>query len=215
MKLIIILTLFGYFFVSVNTSYALETIEPTFPKCTSPQGATVASYTTGTHGIVGDYNTNIGADTVYRLSEDTLVQCYCPDEGSTGVQTNWWNIGGMSFANIEHLQSLGWIFVPNGASWGLEEDPYLAKNEDYICKPTGGGGNDDKKKDKEDDDDDDDKDDDDKEGVVAGIGGQVFGLASTGYNKTLIVSLAAWLVSLWLLLVIGAKEKNAKTIKTH
>ncbi len=30
----------------------------------------------------------------------------------------------------------GWIYTTNGAAWGLDNDPYLAQNISFSCKPS-------------------------------------------------------------------------------
>ncbi len=42
---------------------------------------------------------------------------------------------------IDELKNDGWIFIPNGAAWGLAEAPYLAKNIQYSCVAGSGGTN--------------------------------------------------------------------------
>lgn len=146
---------------------------PSFPLCTNPQGSVKVSYSTGTHGIPGRFETFTGSDTVYQVSPDTLVQCFCPESGSEGFQTDWWKVSHLSEDEIQNLINDGWIYIPNGALWGLDEDPYLAQNLNYDCKlstGTGGGGQ--------------------GGGAVAAVSsaGQVLGLAATG-NITAILTL--------------------------
>ena len=110
---------------------------PTFPTCLNPQGEIKAS-NTGTHGVPGDYATYKGIDVVYKLSGDTYMQCLCPENGN-GVQTNWWKVSGLSTTEIEELKQKGYVYVPNGIVWGLEEAPYIANNFTYSCLAKGGG----------------------------------------------------------------------------
>lgn len=107
---------------------------PSFPSCANPQGTTKASYSEGTHGIVGSGTTYTGKDTVYTLTDDTLTQCFCSADGS-GIQTNWWKASSLSENDITVLKSEGWIYVPAGDLWGLAASPYLAKNINYSCLP--------------------------------------------------------------------------------
>ncbi len=120
-------------------SPALAVTVPSFPACTSPQGTTKVSYSDGTHGIVGSTSTYTGADTVYTVTAETLMQCFCPKEGDTGVQSNWWKATNLSQSDIDVLKNEGWNFVPNGSLWGLENVPYMVKNNEYVCRSTGGG----------------------------------------------------------------------------
>lgn len=115
----------------VGSSLAVST--PSFPICLNPQGTIKASYSSGTHGIVGDSKEYKGSDSVYQLSDDTFTQCFCAEDGS-GIQTNWWNVSGLSDPEIQVLKNLGWQYVPSGALWGLENASYVAQNSSYSCK---------------------------------------------------------------------------------
>ena len=106
---------------------------PSFTSCVNPSGQIVAQYATGLHGIVGMQPDVEGSDTVYRVSEQTYTQCYCPVEGTEGIQTDWWNVKDLSQEDIDASIQDGWIFVANGADWGLEADPFLAKNSSFTC----------------------------------------------------------------------------------
>lgn len=192
-----------------TTVYAVDT--PTFPKCENPQGTLKVSYDSGTHGVPGNSNTFTGKDAVYNLTEDTLTQCLCTIN-QDGIQTNWWKVSSLSLDQIEQLQKSGWIHIPNGADWGLDQAPYMAQNTDFDCDKE------DKDKDEDDNDDEnEDNDDNDPEGEVlgistriGGIGGQVLGLASTGNTKTLIlVSLGGFLSSLAFVTLL--LNKNSKS----
>ena len=110
---------------------------PEFTSCLNPQGSVKANYETGTHGIVGKSGTFEGKDTVYSVSENSLTQCFCAVNGS-GIQTNWWKAATLSESEIAVLKSQGWVYIPNGALWGLEGEPYLALNSEFTCKSSGG-----------------------------------------------------------------------------
>jgi hypothetical protein len=120
--------------VSVRLVIATET--PSFPVCSNPQGELLAEYDSGIHAIVGSSTEYRGSDKVYKLDETRTMQCFCSPSGG-GIQTNWWKVSSLSLNEIETLKNLGWIFVPNGADWGLDPSPYMAKNNDYSC----GSGN--------------------------------------------------------------------------
>ena len=108
--------------------------EPSFPVCTNPSGDIQSPATSGNHGIVGSLATYTGRDTVYKVNAPQgYMQCFCGDSGE-GIQTNWWKADGLTDAEIAVLKSQGWTFVPNGALWGLENAPYLAKNTTFSCK---------------------------------------------------------------------------------
>lgn len=106
---------------------------PAFPQCINPQGTLRVEYNSGTHGIPGDPGEYNGSDAVYQVSEDTLIQCFCAEDGSA-IQTNWWRVSQLSQEDIESLEAQGWNFIPDGSLWGLEEAAYLARNSSYRCK---------------------------------------------------------------------------------
>ena len=114
-----------------RASFASEI--PNFGSCANPEGKIKIVYENGVHGIVGNENTFTGKDVVYELTETTLVQCFCEDNGS-GIQTNWWEIGSIERKELETLLNQGWIYVPDGSLWGLNESAYIAKNSGYSCK---------------------------------------------------------------------------------
>lgn len=118
-------------------AFAMET--PEFPLCVNPKGELKASYDSGVHGIPGDTNSHTGSDKVYSLNSDQLVQCFCAEDG-TGIQTNWLKVGQLSDSERKSYENDGWIFVPNGALWGLENTSYVAKNISYSCKSGSTGG---------------------------------------------------------------------------
>lgn len=128
-----------FFFVVASFFGATALTTQSFPSCVNPQGSVKASYTSGTHGIVGDTRTFNGSDTVYTLTDSTLLQCFCPDNGQ-GIQTNWWKVPGITESEKNYYGALGWIYVPTGAPWGLEDTPYLAKNNSFVCGGGIGGG---------------------------------------------------------------------------
>lgn len=110
---------------------------PSFPTCINPQGTVIAHYDTGLHAIAGDQTLHVGRDTVYQVTDTTVLQCFC-DEQNNGIQTNWWKIAGNTAAGISQEQvdwflQNGWIYIPNGSDWGLDQGPYLAKNSTFNC----------------------------------------------------------------------------------
>lgn len=198
----ILIAFFSIFFIAIPTSAQNLPVRPSFPVCSTPQGLIKADYDSGIHGVPGDSTTYNGSDTVYHLSESTLTQCLCTTNGK-GIQTNWWRISSLSFDEIETLEKLGWVYVPNGSEWGLDEVAYLANSSDYDC------GIDEDDEDNDDDDDDDDKNSNGSSNKrrIGGAGqvlaatsylGDVLGLASTGNSMELIsyVFLAATSIAL-------------------
>ena len=108
--------------------------------CITPSGEKIAGYSNGTHGIVGDSNNFVGRDNVYNLGNAGALQCFCATDGN-GVETIWWgSISELTKEQLESYTSSGWIYVPNGSLWGLDQKPYLAKNTRYLCSATGTGG---------------------------------------------------------------------------
>ena len=113
-----------------------------FPSCLNPQGTVKASYTEGTHGIPGDRSTFTGSDVVYQLEGNAkLLQCFCADDG-TGIQTHWYKASSLSQQEKDNLVRDGWISIPNGTVWGLDNEVYLAKNLSDACGARAIGGGD-------------------------------------------------------------------------
>lgn len=112
---------------------------PSFTSCTNPQGSIRADYPSGTHGIAGETATYSGKDTVYTLSGSTLTQCFCSTNGD-GIQTNWWKASSLTPTEISILEREGWIYIPNGVLWGLDQGPYMAKNSTFSCPSSSSGG---------------------------------------------------------------------------
>jgi hypothetical protein len=122
-------------FILLFTKVANAYVVPIFPSCSNPQGTLKVSYKSGTHYIVGGSGLN-GSDAVFFTSDITLIQCFCA-ESTGGIQTDWWKVTNLSQSEIDQLVKLGWYFISSGADWGLENAPYLARNENYSCKSSG------------------------------------------------------------------------------
>lgn len=149
---------------------------PDFPSCAAPSGSLIASYDSGTHGIVGSTNVYTGSDRVYQVTGDRVVQCFCASDGQ-GIQTNWWKADSLDQEQVQTLVDQGWYYIPDGDLWGLSVGPYLAKNYTYSCLPaasnppstttttTSSGG----------------------QVQGTGTGGSVLGLAATGNTLTLLL----------------------------
>jgi len=118
------------YLTQVSVVYAVVT-PPIFPSCINPQGTTIAHYASGKHGIVGGSEQK-GSDNVYKLSETTYMQCFCPSNG-LGIQTNWWNVSSLDQSDIANLQNNGWIYQPQGLYWGLTNASYLGQNSSFSC----------------------------------------------------------------------------------
>jgi hypothetical protein len=171
---------------------------PNFTSCLNPQGQLIASYETGTHGIAGKPGLFEGKDVVYKVSENAVTQCFCPTNGSA-VQTNFWKIPALSESEIKTLEAQGWIYIPNGALWGLDSAPYLAKNSDYSCKSSGGGSSSSSGSSSS-----------GSGGAVSGSGGigQVLGLASTGNTVFVLGTALTSGISLLLGLILKNRSRN-------
>lgn len=121
-----------------SSSRVLAITPPSFPSCLNPQGEIKAHYDSGVHGIPGRSNEYRGSDTVLKLSDETLSQCLCTENGE-GIQTNWWKASSLSDSDIAVLKNLGWIYIPSGSVWGLEDTRYMAFNSTYACRGGQGG----------------------------------------------------------------------------
>lgn len=137
-----ILTLLSVSLFIVKPAYAIQL--PTFPSCLSPQGSLKVEYQSGVHGIAGRTAEYRGQDKVYSLTDSTLMQCFCSEDKTTGIQTNWLKASNLSENEIQILKNQGWVYIPNGSLWGLTVDPYVAYNTDFSCNSestgVGGGG---------------------------------------------------------------------------
>ncbi len=137
-KKVSVITLSIVLILSAFTGNVFAATVPSFPVCVNPQGTVISSHDSGTHGVAGDTGVYTGKDTVYSLTSESLTQCLCADSGA-GTQTNWWKASSLTQDEINIYISEGWILIPNGAAWGLEQAPYLAKNSSYACKGGSGG----------------------------------------------------------------------------
>jgi hypothetical protein len=77
---------------------------------------------------------------VFSLEGDNFTQCYCPTNGQIGIKTNWLAAGSISKEDQNVLITQGWVYILDGAGWGLSNQPYLAKNTEFSCNGGGGGG---------------------------------------------------------------------------
>jgi hypothetical protein len=122
--------------VSAYPQPAFAVTIPSFPSCVNPQGNLKVSYDSGTHGIVAMSDTKTGSDKVFSLDgNNQLMQCFCPENGN-GIQTNWLKVSNLSSQDVKDLENQGWTYIGDGSAWGLNEEPYVAKNSDYSCKTT-------------------------------------------------------------------------------
>lgn len=132
LKRFLIILVIILFAITVGVSKSFALTSPDFPACTSPSGTLRVEYNEGTHGVVGNSSEFKGKDTVYTINESQTLQCLCTSDGQ-GIQTNWWKIPSLTGSEIQVLKNSGWYYVPNGALWGLDDVPYMAKNNNYTC----------------------------------------------------------------------------------
>ena len=125
------------FLVQSSTLVKAQVVVPGFPTCSNPTGTLKVSYPSGIHGIPGMTGEFRGSDSIYTIDDKTLIQCFCSEDGK-GIQTNWWRIDALTQDEIDILKKLGWLFIPTGSVWGLDESAYLAKNSNYDCGGFGG-----------------------------------------------------------------------------
>lgn len=193
-KRIVIFTLLAIVYAMVLVPADAATT-PSFPSCLNPQGTPIASYAEGVHGIPGRSETYNGADTVYKVTDETLIQCFCPEDGD-GIQTNWMKASNLSEGEIESYKAAGWIYIPDGSAWGLDQGAYLAKNNNYSCRGGIGGANSSRKHRSS------KKSTSSPSSAGAAVLGQVLGLASTGSLESLynlwLVGLIALTTGVWL-----------------
>lgn len=134
-----LLIAFAFFLPSKVSAQSIQ--PPQFPNCNVPPSAEIkANYQDGIHGIPGESGEYKGSDIVFQVTPDMVLQCFCPNDQSEGIQTNWWKVPNISDQDRNIFTKQGWVFVPNGKLWGLDESNYLARNIRYECNGVGGIG---------------------------------------------------------------------------
>lgn len=191
-----------------NNAFAVST--PDFPACANPQGTQIDNYSSGSHGIVGESEEKSGSDAVYSLSDRALIQCFCATNGD-GIQTNWFKADDLSENDIKILKNEGWIYIPDGSAWGLENVAYLAKNSSYSCGGEVGGASDDNSSNNSNNNNSSSNNNNSGGSVLSASttsSGDILGLANTGNLQAIIVLFVAGLssLSLGLLLKITSKK---------
>lgn len=138
--LLSILITLSFYLLSTNSVFA-EYQLPAFDSCHNPTGVVKEDYPIGLHAIVGVSGLQSGSDKVFSNGSNNFTQCYCPPTGNTGVKTNWLAAGVISKEDQNVLLTQGWVYIANGADWGLSNQPYLAKNIEFSCGGNSDGGN--------------------------------------------------------------------------
>ncbi len=135
-KILFFFLLFVQFLFTPSSVSAVNA--PQFVGCENVSGTPSVSYSQGIHGVAGDTTTYTGSDEVYYLNSEQVVQCLCSDTAG-GIQSNWWKVVDISFEEIQLFTRTGWVYIPNGSAWGLENSPYLVENKKFHCSARGGG----------------------------------------------------------------------------
>lgn len=198
LKALLLIPVFVSLFV-ITAPKAQASTMPSFTTCLAPNGTLKTAYDTGTHGIPGDTNSYSGSDKVYTVTDNYTMQCFCAENG-TGVQTDWAKAGGFTEEEIKVYKNQGWIYIPNGADWGLSQGPYLAKNSSYSCKSSGGGSSSSTS-----------SSSDSKVGGASASnnnnnGGSVLGLANTGNTSFIALLMTIGFASILFSLVLRSKK---------
>jgi len=110
---------------------------PEFPSCNNPPESVRAYHQDGLHGVVGNVSEYRGKDSVYNVNGGHFLQCLCTEDGE-GIQTNWWKISSLSDTEVQVLKNQGWYYIVDGQLWGLDNAPYMAKNNEYACRESSG-----------------------------------------------------------------------------
>ncbi|GEM_PF-678015 len=135
--ILLFLVIYSLFLPLPVSAQAVST--PSFPTCINPEGEIIAQYLSGTHGIPGNTAEYHGSDTVYRINNNQVLQCFCPENGNSGIQTVWLKTSLLNEEEVSILRRTGWVVIPNGALWGLDPEAYITKNASFECRGVGGG----------------------------------------------------------------------------
>lgn len=100
--------------------------QPSFSQCPKPGGSLIAGYDQGEHEIVG-LGRKTGGDYVYKIADGMYVQCYFPNDGSEGIQTNW-----VHEKYVTNYRFDSWYKIEAGSGWGLPAGTYYAKNSRFT-----------------------------------------------------------------------------------
>lgn len=132
-KFLVTMFLLATLFVFIATPVVASGSAFDFGSCINPQ-VTASQVNKGDRfGIVGTTKLYSGTDAIYNLSNGNVLQCLCQKNGK-GIQTNWLRVGKMAKNDIEKYKNSGWTYIITGSTWGLKDEPYLAKNIEYTCK---------------------------------------------------------------------------------
>ena len=132
------ITIFSFIFLLTigATSVSASGATDNFGSCLNPKVKASHVNKGDRFGVVGTTKLYSGVDTIYKLTNGNIIQCLCQKDGR-GIQTNWMKVGSLSKSKIETYKKDGWVYIITGSTWGLSDEPYLAKNIDYSCKGNG------------------------------------------------------------------------------
>lgn len=132
-KLFITLFSVAILFISVPSLVLASGATTDFGSCLNPQVKASQVNKSDRFGVVGTTKVYSGVDSIYLYSKGNVMQCLCQKDGK-GIQTNWLKVGSMSKKDVDSYKKSGWIYIITGSTWGLSDEPYLAKNIEYTCK---------------------------------------------------------------------------------
>lgn len=121
--------------ISADTDYLSK-----FPACPIAGGALKVHYDSGTHAIAGNLTLYTGSDSVFTLDEGNFVQCYCPQNMSEGIQTDWLDATSIDESTRLAMRATGWVYIADGSVWDLGQKPLLAYNQPFQCQAPQVGG---------------------------------------------------------------------------
>lgn len=142
-RILVVLLLFVSMFVGTSLTspitFAHEDamcIPPDFPTCESKIFTASGDHDHSENGnfyIIG-VGWRQGTDDVYRLMDGNFLQCYCPTNGGTGIQSDWWNasLEGLTPEEINKYKSEGW-FEEQGSQRNLPNYTFLVHNREFNC----------------------------------------------------------------------------------
>jgi hypothetical protein len=124
------------FFISSSIDATIA--PPTYQKCEEalliPTNNFV-NYGLADYGVPGK-GVIRGVDKVLFFGDKQQLQCFCPQTGNIGTQSDWWNASKLSNEEIQTFKNQGWMYLLPGKDGNVYKIPYLVRNRDYQCKGT-------------------------------------------------------------------------------